>query len=87
MLQHATTLVTFPTGATEGASAVRELVPLGVPELPAGGLGLIVDTTPFHPVDHTWPDQPGDSGTVLVDGVRSTPSAGGCSRRRTPAAT
>ncbi len=69
MLQHATTLVTFPTGATEGASAVRELVPLGVPELPAGGLGLIVDTTPFHPVDHTWPDQPGDSGTVLVDGV------------------
>jgi alanyl-tRNA synthetase len=69
MLQHATTLVTFPTGATEGASAVRELVPLGVPDLPAGGLGLIVDTTPFHPVDHTWPDQPGDTGTVLVDGV------------------
>lgn len=69
MLQHATTLVTFPTGATEGASAVRELVPLGAQDLPTGGLGLIVDTTPFHPVDHTWPDQPGDSGTVLVDGV------------------
>ena len=69
MLQHATTLVTFPTGATEGSSAVRELVPVGGAELPAGGLGLIVDTTPFHPVDHTWPDQPGDSGTVLVDGV------------------
>jgi alanyl-tRNA synthetase len=71
MLQHATTLVTFPSGATEGASAVRELVPLPkeAEGLPAGGLGLIVDTTPFHPVDHTWPDQPGDSGTVLVDGV------------------
>lgn len=69
MLQHATTLVTFPTGSTEGASAVRELVPLGTPEQPSGGLGLIVDTTPFHPVDHTWPDQPGDNGTVLVDGV------------------
>jgi len=69
MLQHATTLVTFPTGATEGASAVRELVTLGAQDLPAGGLGLIVDTSPFHPVDHTWPDQPGDSGTVLVDGV------------------
>ncbi|HEX4790464.1 MAG TPA: metal-dependent hydrolase [Actinospica sp.] len=71
MLQHATTLVTFPSGATEGASAVRELVPLPreAEGLPVGGLGLIVDTTPFHPVDHTWPDQPGDSGTVLVDGV------------------
>jgi alanyl-tRNA synthetase len=69
MLQHSTTLVTFPTGATEGASAVRELVPLGGQAVPGGGIGLIVDTTPFHPVDHTWPDQPGDSGTVLVDGV------------------
>ena len=69
MLQHATTLVTFPSGATAGSSAVLELVALGAPDLPSGGLGLIVDTTPFHPVDHTWPDQPGDSGTVLVDGV------------------
>jgi alanyl-tRNA synthetase len=71
MLQHATTLVTFPSGATEGASAVRELIPLprDVEGLPAGSYGLIVDTTPFHPLDHTWPDQPGDSGTVLVDGV------------------
>ena len=71
MLQHATTLVTFPSGATEGASAVRDLVPLAkeTEGIPVGALGLIVDTTPFHPVDHTWPDQPGDSGTVLVDGV------------------
>ena len=69
MLQHATTLVTFPSGATEGSSAVLGLVRLGAAETPAGGLGLIVDTTPFHPLDHTWPDQPGDSGTVLVDGV------------------
>lgn len=71
MLQHATTLVTFPTGATEGSSAVRDLVvlPPDTAGFPGGALGLIVDTTPFHPVDHTWPDQPGDSGTVLVDGV------------------
>lgn len=71
MLQHATTLVTFPSGATEGASAVRELIPLprDAEGLPTGSYGLIVDTTPFHPLDHTWPDQPGDSGTVLVDGV------------------
>jgi len=71
MLQHPTTLVTFPTGATEGASAVRDLVvlPPDTAGFPGGALGLIVDTTPFHPVDHTWPDQPGDSGTALVDGV------------------
>lgn len=71
MQQHATTLVTFPSGATEGASAVRELVPVPADAagLPVGALGLIADTTPFHPVDHTWPDQPGDSGTVLVDGA------------------
>ncbi|WP_034264543.1 metal-dependent hydrolase [Actinospica robiniae] len=79
MVQYATTLVTFPSGATEGASAVLAVLalpaaraaadePAGAPG-PAGGMGLVVDTTPFHPVDHTWPDQPGDSGTVLVDGV------------------
>jgi alanyl-tRNA synthetase len=71
MVQYATTLVTFPSGATEGASAVLAVAAL--PAAAAGeaprGTGVIVDTTPFHPVDHTWPDQPGDSGTVLVDGV------------------
>ncbi|WP_243224994.1 hypothetical protein [Microbacterium sp. CIAB417] len=25
---------------------------------------VVVEETPFHPVDHTWPDQPGDSGTI-----------------------
>ncbi len=77
MVRHATTLVTFPSGATEGASAVLAVVPLPAtatePESAAapapGCVGLVVDTTPFHPVDHTWPDQPGDTGTVLVDGV------------------
>lgn len=27
---------------------------------------IVTDATPFHPVDHTWPDQPGDSGTIIV---------------------
>lgn len=31
---------------------------------------IIVDATPFHPVDHTWPDQPGDSGTISLGDVR-----------------
>jgi alanyl-tRNA synthetase len=33
-----------------------------------GGV-VILDATPFHPVDHTWPDQPGDSGVLRADGV------------------
>lgn len=28
---------------------------------------IAVDATPFHPVDHTWPDQPGDIGTISQD--------------------
>ncbi len=28
------------------------------------GAIVVVDSTPFHPVDHTWPDQPGDAGAI-----------------------
>ena len=62
-----TTLVTFPAGATSGTATV-----LAVHELPEGGAGVIVDTTPFHPLDHSWPDQPGDTGTLVVDGAEHT---------------
>ena len=31
---------------------------------------VIVDATPFHPVDHTWPDQPGDAGSITVGDAR-----------------
>lgn len=58
-----TTSVTFPTGATTGTATVLETRVL--PE----GTGVIVDTTPFHPLDHSWPDQPCDIGTLVADGV------------------
>jgi alanyl-tRNA synthetase len=29
-----------------------------------GGPGVVTDTTPFHPVDPAWPDQPADTGTL-----------------------
>ena len=29
---------------------------------------MVVDRTPFHPLDHGWPDQPGDTGTLSVVG-------------------
>ena len=52
------TIVTFPTGAVKGIATVRRVDPS--PE----GAVVTVDSTPFHPVDHTWPDQPGDSGVL-----------------------
>lgn len=51
------TLVTFASGATTGRGHVVHTVDLGT-----SGPLVVVDETPFHPVDHTWPDQPGDTG-------------------------
>lgn len=55
------TLVTFADGSVTGEGVVTR-----VASSPEGTI-VVVDATPFHPVDHTWPDQPGDSG-VLVAG-------------------
>jgi alanyl-tRNA synthetase len=63
-LANTTTLVTFPSGTTHGSSTVVAAVPL-----PGGVIGVVTDTTPFHPVDHSWPDQPGDTGTAEFDTV------------------
>lgn len=52
------TIVSFPQGALSGEGEVL------VVDRDAGV--VIVDATPFHPVDHTWPDQPGDTGTIRV---------------------
>jgi alanyl-tRNA synthetase len=54
------TLVTFPAGGLTGTSTVAEILDV------RGGVGLVVSETPFHPLDHTWPDQPADLGTVTV---------------------
>lgn len=66
------TVVTFPNGHVSGRSEVVGVVPVGEHH------GLIVAETPFHPLDHTWPDQPADRGTVggldvldCVTGARS----------------
>jgi alanyl-tRNA synthetase len=58
-----TTLVTFPAGGTSGTATVLAVRPL------AEGTGVVVDTTPFHPLDHSWPDQPGDTGVLVADGA------------------
>lgn len=56
------TRITFPDGSLSGTGEVQ-LVDR------ASAL-VITDVTPFHPVDHTWPDQPGDSGALLLEGER-----------------
>lgn len=53
------TRVTFPAGGLGGTGRVVQ-----VAALPEGRRGVVVDETPFHPVDHTWPDQPADRGTL-----------------------
>lgn len=29
---------------------------------------IITEKTPFHPISYTWPDQPGDTGTISSEG-------------------
>ncbi|MFF1870397.1 metal-dependent hydrolase [Kitasatospora herbaricolor] len=59
-----TTHVSFPAGAVTGESPV-----LAVQRLADGRYAVVTAATPFHPLDHTWPDQPADTGTLTVDGV------------------
>ncbi|WP_314646873.1 hypothetical protein [uncultured Microbacterium sp.] len=53
------TLVSFAGGATRGESVVTRV------ESTPQGTAVVVASTPFHPVDHTWPDQPGDAGEII----------------------
>lgn len=59
-----TTHVSFPAGAVTGESPVLAVHPLA-----DGRYAVVTEATPFHPLDHTWPDQPADLGTLTVDGV------------------
>ncbi len=61
------TLVTFASGRTTGRGLVVRTVSPS-----SGGPLVVVDSTPFHPVDHTWPDQPGDTGWIDDQAVINT---------------
>ncbi|MFD1939347.1 MULTISPECIES: metal-dependent hydrolase [Nonomuraea] len=69
------TVVTFPEGQVSGHSEIVGSVSVGVRH------GLVTALTPFHPLDHTWPDQPADLGTIgglrVVDCVTGAMSADG----------
>ncbi|OZB83733.1 MAG: hypothetical protein B7X41_08990 [Microbacterium sp. 14-71-5] len=57
------TVVTFPSGSLVESARV-----VGVHPAEEGAV-VVLDRTPFHPVDHTWPDQPGDRGALRVGDV------------------
>lgn len=59
------TLVSFADGSVVGEGVVTRV------ESSPDGAVVIVDATPFHPVDHTWPDQPGDSGELIAGDTRA----------------
>jgi alanyl-tRNA synthetase len=63
----ASTRVTYPQGATSGLSTV--LLAKSYSSDPSK-LIIVTEETPFHPIDHTWPDQPADRGTLTVDGTK-----------------
>ncbi|MGV2903525.1 hypothetical protein ACNPM4_17800 [Microbacterium sp. AGC62] len=54
------TIVSFAGGAITGEGMVTRV------ESGPDGTVVVVDATPFHPVDHTWPDQPGDAGAIAA---------------------
>jgi alanyl-tRNA synthetase len=60
--------VDFPAG-----SVVGEGIVVRADSQEDGRLAVVVDRTPFHPLDHSWPDQPGDTGLLagaaVVDSV------------------
>ncbi|MFJ6211850.1 metal-dependent hydrolase [Streptomyces sp. NPDC092296] len=60
----ASTQVGFPAGSVSGRSTV-----VAVHDLGDGRHGIATAATPFHPLDHTWPDQPADTGTLTVGGA------------------
>jgi alanyl-tRNA synthetase len=62
------TIVTFPSGATDGESVVLGVVPLVDGSVASTRTMLVTRETPFHPVDHQWPDQPGDTGLIKASG-------------------
>jgi len=61
-LPHSDTTVLFPDGTVSADAVVLLVQPL-----PDGRVGVVLDRTPFHPIDLAWPDQGPDRG-VLVAG-------------------
>lgn len=57
------TRVTYPLGEVESPARVLHIEDLG-----DGRCAVLLDTTACHPVDHAWPDQGPDRGTLVAGG-------------------
>ena len=57
-------MVTYADGNTSAESCVLKVI-----SLPEEQAGIVAASTPFHPVDYQWPDQPADKGFLIVDGL------------------
>ena len=57
------TLITFPQGRTADSSRILAALICGESDdHPVAG--IVTESTPFHPIDYKWPDQPGDTGRI-----------------------
>lgn len=54
------TTISFMKGGLNSTSKVIAALPYNTDII------VITDSSPFHPVDHIWPDQPGDIGTMAL---------------------
>lgn len=59
------TVVTYPSGSTSASSTVVHVEKVG--EV----FAVLLDTTPVHPVDAGWPDQPADRASFEWNGGRA----------------
>jgi alanyl-tRNA synthetase len=57
----ANTIITFHQGGIKETSKV-----LNVAEMQDKKIALFLESTPFHPIDRHWPDQPADRGTLKM---------------------
>lgn len=58
------TAVTFPSG---GISGIAKVVFCKKENDDSSKLLIVTNSTPFHPLDYNWPDQPGDKGKIIWD--------------------
>ncbi|WP_281645165.1 hypothetical protein [Parendozoicomonas sp. Alg238-R29] len=54
--------VSFPQRQVQRSTLVSRLEPVG-----DNTLAVIVEETPFHPLDYAWPDQPADRGNLIFN--------------------
>ncbi|WP_461537098.1 alanyl-tRNA editing protein [Spongorhabdus nitratireducens] len=54
-------IVTFAEGGLNNRSPVVTVIDMGARQ------GIVTASTPFHPIDYQWPDQPADRGMLKIN--------------------